>query len=195
MSRYVSLTDLKEYLGLGTETDADGLLQQCLDRAERAIESYTRRNFVGTPGTNYYNRFEQETNLAPGGAFYLGEDLHTLAALTLGDGRVVPVGSVWLEPREGPPYRVLRLKSAYAYSWNTDQDMVVSGTWGYGTTPPDDVQQATVRYATYLYRQKDVTSNDQAGFQEGGQQPIAAGMPSDVRYLLAPYRSRSGGVV
>lgn len=194
MSRYVTLSDLKHYLGLGTETDADDVLQRCITSAERAIESYTRRNFVGTPGTMVFNRFEQDR--VRQNAFWLNDDLHTLTAMTLGDGRAVPTDSVWLEPREGPPYRIIRLKSAYAFSWNTDSDMQVVGTWGYGTVAPDDVQQATLRYATHLYRQKDVTPNDQVGYDQGaGVQPMGRGMPDDVRYILAPYRSRSGGVV
>jgi hypothetical protein len=126
----------------------------------------------------------------------MNHDIHTLVALTLGDGQSVPVGSVWLEPREGPPYRVLRLRSSYVYTWNTDQDMIISGTWGYGTVAPADVQQATARYATFLYRQKDVTPNDQIGYDQGaGVQPVGRGMPDDVRYLLSPYRSRSGGMI
>jgi len=193
MSRYITLARLKSYMGLGTETDADNVLQDCIDDAEMAITSYTRRNFVGTPGTVYVNRYEQDR--VRENAFWLQEDLHTLTALTLGDGRVVPVGSVWLEPREGPPYRIMRLKSSYTYTWNTDQDMIVSGTWGYGTVAPADIQRATERYATFLFRQKDITPNDQIGFQEAGVQPMGRGMPDDVRYMLAPYRSRSGGAI
>jgi hypothetical protein len=194
MSRYITLPQLKSYMGLGTETDADDVLQMCIDNAESGIEQYTRRNFVGTPGTVYVNRYEQDS--IKGNAYWMNHDIHTLVALTLGDGQSVPVGSVWLEPREGPPYRVLRLRSSYVYTWNTDQDMIISGTWGYGTVAPADVQQATARYATFLYRQKDVTPNDQIGYDQGaGVQPVGRGMPDDVRYLLSPYRSRSGGMI
>jgi hypothetical protein len=103
---------------------------------------------------------------------------------------------VWLEPRNaGPPYRILRLHAQYVYVWNTDSDVIISGTFGYSMVPPDSVVQATVRYATFLFRQKDVAPGDVAGFPEAGEQTIPKGMPDDVRYLLAPFRSRSGGVV
>jgi hypothetical protein len=180
-------------MGLGTETDADDVLQACIDNAESAIEQYTRRNFVGTHGTLFVNRYEQDSIRS--NAYWMNDDLFSLTALTLGDGQSVPLGSIWLEPRQGPPYRIVRLKSAYVYTWNTDSDMYVVGTWGYGTVAPDDVQQATLRYATHLYRQKDITPNDQLGFQEAGVQPMGRGMPDDIRYLLAPYRSRSGGAI
>ena len=165
MSRYVSLPQLKSYVGLGTETDADDVLQQCINAAESGIEQYTRRNFVGTCGTMYVNRYEMDK--VKSNAYWTEEDLHTLVGLTLGDGQVVPLGSIWLEPRQGPPYRVIRLRSSYVYTWNTDQDMIISGTWGYGTVAPDDVQQATLEYATFLDRSKDVTPNDQVGYDPG----------------------------
>ena len=58
-------------------------------------------------------------------------------------------------------------------------------------------EQAAVRYAAYLYRGKDngFGANDVTGFPEGGEVPVVQGIPQDVRYLLAPYRSRSGGIV
>jgi hypothetical protein len=197
MSRYATLADLKGYLGLGTETDQDFLLQRCIDSAEAAIDAYCRRSFVGTPGTVYANRYEGDR--IRNNTFWLQEDLFSLTSLTLGDGQSVPVGasgSVWLQPREGPPYRGIQLKSAFVFTWNTDQDMIIAGTWGMGTIAPWDIQQATLEYATDLYRAKDITPNDQIGYEQGaGVTPMARGMPDRVRWKLSPYRSRSGGVV
>jgi hypothetical protein len=198
MSRYVSLGTVKQYLGIDGTVD-DALIQACIDRAESAIDSYTRRTFVGTTGTVYASRWEADR--VRNNAFWLQEDLHTLISLTLGDGQSVPVGatgSVWLEPREGPPYRAIRLKSAYVYTWNTDQDMLIVGTWGYGTVPPDDIIQATIRTSAYYYRSKDSapTSFDTGviGNEALGQQQMR-GLPQDVIDILARYRSRSGGIV
>jgi len=197
MSRYVGTIALRQYLSSNNQlaTTEDSLLQACLDRAESAIDDYTRRNFAGTAGTAYYSRYYQE--MVRNNAFYLDRDLHTLVSLTTGNGQSIPVGSTWLEPRnQGPPYRILRLHSSYVFTWNTDQEMVIAGTWGYGTVPPDAIVQATIRYASHLYRQKDASGPDNtAGFPEGGQVQYPQGMPSDVRWLLTPYRSRSGGVI
>ena len=196
MGRYIGTTELRQYLSPDDElsTDENGLLSSCISRAEAAINAYTRRDFAGTAGTIYYNRFAQRQ--VSGQALYLDRDLHTLVALENGDGQVIPIGSVWVEPRnEGPPYRILRLKSAYVWTWNTDAEVTISGTWGFSTVAPDDIKQATTRYAAHLYRQKDVTPNDMSGFQDGGEVAIAKGMPDDVRWLLSPYRSRTGGIV
>lgn len=199
MSRYAGTTDLRAYVSsqgqLGTAEN--GLLQDCLDRAESAIDDYTRRNFAGTVGTASYSRYYQER--VRQNAFYLDTDLHTLVSLTTGNGQSIPLGSIWLEPRSQlPPYRIIRLHSAYVYTWNTDQDMLIVGTWGYGTVPPDSIVQATIRYAAHLYRQKDaggMVGADVAGFPQGGEAQYPKGMPDDVRWLLAPYRSKTGGVV
>lgn len=198
MSRYVEIADLRDYLGFsGTLGQAqDGLLQDCINRAESAIDSYTRRDFAGTAGTVYYNRFAQEGQVR-GQALYLDRDLYSLVALQNGDTTTIPTGSVWLEPRnEGPPYRILRLKSSYVWVWNTDSDVTISGTWGYSTTAPEDIKQAAVRLAAHWFRMKDAGGfQDQAGFPEAGEVTIGRGMPDDVRYVLNPYRSRSGGAV
>lgn len=194
MGRYVGTTDVLTYLSIVGTTE-NGLISECIDRAEGAIDAYTRRNFAGTAGTLLFNRY-QDARRVRENALYLDSDLLTLDYLQNGDGQVIPLGSVWLEPRNLPPYRAVRLKSAYVWTWNTDDDVIVAGTLGFSRTPPDDIQQATVRLAAYYYRQKDVGAmSDVAGFQDAGNVPIAKGMPDDVRYLLAPYRSRTGGAI
>lgn len=192
--RYTTLGTVREYLSpdgaLGTVQD--DLITQCILRAESAIDSYTRRNFAGTAGTVLYSRYYADR--VRNQAFYLDRDLHTLVGVVNGDGRNIPLGSVWLEPRNNnPPYKILRFKSAFVWVWSTDTDVIVSGTFGFSTVAPTDIQQATVRYAAYLFKQKDVGITDTAGFQEAGEVQYTSGMPQDVRWLLAPYRSRTGG--
>lgn len=193
--RYADLSDLRGYLSssgnLGTVEDA--LLTDCLLAAESAIDDYTRRTFVGTTGTVYYSRF---TANVVGPALYLDRDLINLVALENGDGQQIPLGSVWVEPRnEGPPYRVLRLKSGVSvWTWNTDSEVVVSGTFGFSERAPEAIRQATREYAAYLFRLKDTGPGDVAGFPEGGEVQQPKGIPEHVRRKLEPYRSRSGGV-
>ena len=170
------------------------LMQDSLDEAERVINDYTRRNFAGTAGTYYVNRFSQD--LVNNQAMYLREDLHTLVSLTNGDGQVIPVGSVWLEPRNaGPPYRLLRLHSAYVYVWNTDSDVIVAGSWGFSTVAPAAIARACVELAAYYFRIKDVGPTDTAGLNAAGEVVYPKDMPDYIRGKLNPYRSRSGGVV
>lgn len=195
-SRYASLDDLREYMSSTGDlgTFQDGLLQSCLDWAEGHINAYTRRNFVGTAGTVYYNRYSQ--HLIRSQALYLNEDIVSLIAVQNGDGQAIPLGSTWLEPRNsGPPYRIVRLRSAYVYTWNTDSDIVLSGTFGFSTIPPDAIKAATLEYAAFLMRSKDIGPLDVAGSPEMGEVKFPKGMPEGVKIKLSPYRSRSGGVV
>ena len=196
MSRYASLQGLIDYLSpsgaLGSYND--GLLQDSLDEAESAINDYTRRQFAGTAGTVYYNRYSQRNVVRQ--ALYLDEDIHTLVSLTNGDNTVIPVGSVWLEPRNaGPPYRLLRLKSPYVYVWNTDSDVIVAGTFGFGTVPPAAISRATVELAAWYYRAKDFGPMQATGLDAAGEVQYPKDIPDHIRGKLTPYRSRSGGVV
>ncbi len=193
--RYATLDDLRGYLSSNGQlgTAEDGLLTDCLIAAERAIDDYTRRTFVATPGTIYYSR---HTATVSGAALYLDGDLYRLTDLVNGDGASIPVGSVWLEPRnEGPPFRTIRLYSSYVWTWNTDSEVIISGSFGFSERAPEAIRQATREYAAYLYRQKDTGPGDVAGFPDGGQVEQPKGMPEHVRRKLEPYRSRSGGVV
>ena len=204
MGRYVGTLELYAYVfgtsgtivqGGGTITaDQQSLLGSAINDAESAIDTYTRRDFVGQAGTRYFNRYQQDRVRSQ--ALYLEEDLHTLVSLTNGDTTPIPTGSVWLEPRNEPPYRIMRLKSQYVWVWNTDSDVTVAGTWGYSTVVPADIHRAAVQLSAYFYRLKDVgATTDVAGFPEAGEVQITSGIPNSIRHLLNPYRSRSGGAV
>lgn len=193
---YTDLAACRDYLGFqGTQgTTTDGILNDCIEAATNAISVYTRRVFLGTAGTYYANRYEQD--LIRNQALYLEQDLYNLTALQNGDGQTVPVGSVWLEPRNaGPPYRVIRMKSPYVWVWNTDSDVIISGTFGYSVAVPSDIRNAATQLAVYLYRLRDAGPGGVTGFQEGGEVTYPPGMPDTIKVMLAPYRSRSGGVV
>lgn len=196
MSNYASLLGLLDYLSpsgaLGTYND--GLLQDSLDEAESAINDYTRRNFAGTAGTVYVNRYSQR--FVASQAMYLQNDLFSLTSLQNGNGQNIPVGSVWLEPRNaGPPYRLVRLMSGYVYTWNTDSDVIVAGTFGFSTVAPAAISRACVELAAYYYRIKDIGPTDSTGMSASGEVMYPKDLPDYVRRKLEPYRSKSGGIV
>ena len=196
--RYITLTDLRDYLSNNGElgTAQDGLLTDCILYAESAIDDYTRRSFGTTLGTYYVSRYEADKVVNQ--ALYLDNDLYGIVGGTIynGDNTRIPVGSVWLEPRnDGPPYRIIRLKSQFVWVWNTDGEIAIPGSFGFTDVAPSAIQQAALRWSAYMYKLKDVGPMDVSGFQAGGEVTVPKGMPDDVKYLLAPYRSRTGGVV
>ncbi len=197
MGRYCGTQQVGTYLSMQTPLTgtAYALIDALIPRVEAGIDSYTRRDFAGTAGTVYYSRYQQ--NRVVDQALYLDRDLHTLIGVVNGDGQTIPVGSAWVEPRNtGAPYRMIRLKSSYVWVWNTDSDVTISGTFGFSTVAPQDIQQAAIRWVAFLFKQKDEGGyNPVAGFEQAGITEIPRGMPDDVRYLLSPYRSRTGGVI
>jgi hypothetical protein len=197
MGRYIGTADVRAFISPNGSLPAtqNGLIGTCINWAEGAIDAYTRRIFAGTTGTAYYNRFTQ--GQVGGQAFFLDQELIGLTSVTNGDMTTIPLGSTWLEPRnEGPPYRIVRLRSSYVWVWNTDSDVVFSGTWGYSATPPAAIQGAAVQLAAYYYRLKDAPDpNAVSGFPDGGEVTYPKGIPDNIKFLIEKYRSRSGGIV
>jgi len=185
---YATLEDLKEYLGIGTTERADDvLLADCLDRASKAIDNYTGYNFWPETETRYY-----EADAVEECTLYVDRGLVSVTTLTNGDsgGTTIASTEYWLIPRsDGPPYYAIRLKANSSYSWEFDTDYWVSvaGGWGWSTTPPLDIEQACVRWAAYMYHQKDAPVYETTAFPESGIVTIPTGVPVDVKVLLQPY--------
>ena len=191
MAPYASLAQLKSYLGITTEDD-DFLLSECLDRATTAIDSYCGRRFSATTTTRYY-----EYDAVDGCYLYVGDDLLSITTLTNGDSGATTIANTeyWLWPRNGgPPYYAIRLKTDSDYSWEVDTDYMISvaGTWGWSTTPPDDIIQACIRMGAFYYFQKDAPVFETTAFPDSGIISMPTGMPVDVKQILNPYRKRVG---
>jgi hypothetical protein len=189
------LNQLRRVVGVEGTTD-DALLYEFLGRATAQIRAYTRRELYGTTQGTVLINYHDAQRVLSGQRLYLPKDLYALGSVINGDGQVIPVGSVWTEPRnEGPPYRMLMLKTTYVWTWNTDADVQIVGGWGYGTVAPQDVEEATFELAAHMYRAKDTGVTETAGYEPAGEVQYAQGMPQSVRWKLAPYRSRTGGAV
>ena len=78
---YATLAQVKDYLDIGADTD-DVLLQNLIDRAEIAIETYTRRVFEAETQTRYYERCDLDDS---GFVLLVDRDLLTITTLTNGD--------------------------------------------------------------------------------------------------------------
>ena len=184
---YLSTADLKQYLSI-TGTADDALLGSCITRAGSAINAYCRRRFEATAETRYYGQFYERV---AGTLLFVDDDLLGVDTLVNGDGATIPSGTAagyWLEPRNRAPHYAIRLKSSYTWSFNTDQEINVAGTWGYAATVPPDVQQAALRYSAYLYHLRSQQGYDVTVNADMGIVTVPEGMPKDVAVMLAPYR-------
>jgi len=191
---YARLTELKMDLGIDADSTADDvLLQEYLDEATTAIDTYTRRNFEAETATRYYEYHDLDDN---GFLLLLDYDLLTVTTLTNGDssGTAIPATEYWLTNAQGRripegPYHAIRLKIDSTYTWEFDTDYFVSvlGTWGYSDTPPKDIVRACKRLAQYYYAQKDAQVFDVTAVPEAGVIQVPQGIPRDVERILGPY--------
>lgn len=189
---YCTIADLKAYTGI-TGTGDDTLLYEMVLRAQAAIERYTGRVFEVTTSTTRY--FDAIADVA-GAVLWFGTDCASITTVTNGDADSTVITSAYYvtEPRNTTPYYAIRLLSSSGYSWEYTNDpenaIQVSAKWGYSLTPPDDVVQACIMWATYMYRAKDSQVMDTQLMPEQGIMTVPQGIPKGVTELLKPYRKR-----
>lgn len=185
---YLDAGTLRTYIG-GIDTSQDALLTATIARAQSQIETETRRKFEAQTNItrvypNFYDRIVGMNHL------YLDDDLLSLTTLVNGNGSTIASSGYFLLPLNQTPSQSIRLKTnpSPVWIWNTDQTIQVTGTWGFSTTAPADIVQATLRLATKMWRERDSQIFD-ITFEPGmGQLTIPAGMPKEVQQLIAPYR-------
>ena len=185
---YCSLAQLKAYVG-ATDSDDDALLTDCITRAEAVIDRATKRTFEASADST--RTFDAQQDVA-GRTLYLDADLCAITSITNGDGAAITALQVVSEPRNHAPYYALTLKASTGLAWTYETDpedaISVTGRWAYSTTPPADIEQACVRLAAWLYRQKDSSSDlDRPMVSMDGATLLPAQIPADVQRMLQPY--------
>lgn len=187
---YAVATDVKTYLGISGTGD-DTLITALIARAQKAVDSYTHRMFEASADTT--RRFEVGRD-AVDRTLLFDEDLAVITSVTNNaDGVPQTIAStdyVTL-PRNKTPYYGIELLASKNVSWKYAADpaggISVAGKWAYSTTPPDDIKQACIRWAAYMYRQKDAQVFDTIAIPDAGVIQIPAGIPADVKVFLGPY--------
>lgn len=129
---YCTLAELKRYLNISSATSAeDDLLQQMLDEATAAIDTFCGRKFAAYADTT---RNYDPTRDAALSYLYLDADLSYLSSVT--DGASVDItASVVTQPRNNGPFYALKIKSDSSYYWTYDSAyenaITVTGRWAY----------------------------------------------------------------
>lgn len=187
---YVELDTLRDYVDI-TETGDDAILEGCIQRAQTAIETFTRRVFeTGDDATRYYGR-----EAVDGQYLWLDADLYSLTSIANGDSDATAISTddITLFPmNEGPPYNCLRLDESSASVWEqqTDYWIGVTGAWAFSDTPPADIVLATLEWAKYLYRAKDTGQFEIVAVPGGGVISVPKGLPQLVLDIIHPYLRR-----
>ena len=186
---YCSLSQLKTYVG-ATDTGDDALLTECITRAQTMIDRATRRTFEAATATT--RTFDAVCDV-DGRRLFLDADLCTLTSITNGDGGAIDTADVVTTPRNATPWFELTLKAssgeAWTYTTDPESAIAVTGKWAYSATPPADIEQACVRLAAWLYRQKDSSADlDRPLVSADGATLLPTQVPNDVLAMLAPYK-------
>jgi len=203
---YTTIEDARNYLGIGASVD-DALLAGWIPAAQSQIDQRCRRTFEATSdSTRYYGSddflaSEWATHAAysmnlrgwdPADRYYLqrssgilnlGEDIVSVTSLTNGNGVVITPDKYWLLPRNSSPKNAIKLMSTSAWNINTDQEIVVTGRFGYSLAAPADITLATHELIAYWYRSRDSQVFEVIELP-GGQIMVPRGFPAVVEAVL-----------
>ena len=183
----------------------DPLLETYVDAASRAIDIFCGRRFYRNTvdETRYYTldsgEYEDST------IFFCPDDLGvgTITSLkcdhdgdrtyeetwTATDYDLMPFNAA----ADGWPYTWLETtpQGDYAFS-RMRKGIQIIGKFGFAATTPAPINRACIRWAAFMYHQKDTPVFDTTVIPEAGVITVPQGMPLDVKLLLAPYIRRAG---
>lgn len=188
---YATLNELKAATRIADNVD-DSLLEMAIESASRAIDSYTNRNFYSSgTATRYY---------APQNSYICETDdiisLSSLTTLDADDNYTVTWAAkdYQLEPLNGfvdgfsVPYTRIRAIDDYVFETLGGQATVkVVGVFGYATTVPMSIKQATIIQASRIYKRLD-SPLGVAGFGELGVVRVGSKLDPDVAQLVDSFR-------
>ncbi|HPL80995.1 MAG TPA: phage head-tail connector protein [Anaerolineaceae bacterium] len=180
---YAELVEVKSYMGITSDSD-DVLLLSLLERATGIIESVTGRCFIGKKETRHFDAGYIDNEL-----FLVGNDLLSVEKVFDGQGEEIALENVKLLPQSASPKWRVRLTGGASWNAGFDDEIAITGTWGYSMTPPADIVHATVRLTAFLYRQKDTSADlDRPLVTGDGVTIMPSALPNDVMALVRKYR-------
>jgi hypothetical protein len=189
---YCTVADVKEYLDVQA-TDDDALLGDLIDRAQKAIDSHTRRTFED-PGADDTREYTVGID-TDGLNLYFDEDIYSITTVVSDADNASPTTIASSDyvtiPRNTTPYYGIKILGSSNETWDYTDDpengIEITGRWAYSSEAPDDIVQACARWAAYMYRQRDSQVFDVTAIPDAGVIQIPKGIPADVKMLLEPY--------
>jgi len=189
---YCSVTDVKQYLGTSGTGDNE-LIETLINSAQSDIDEFTQRTFEASTNTTRYFDAVRDTD---GLWLFLDEDLVSINTITnnadAASPEMISASEYITNPRNQTPYFAIKLLSSSDKYWDYTDDsemgIEISGKWAYSETAPNDIKQACIRLAAFMYRQKDAQVFDVTAIPDAGVITIPVGIPADVAIMLRPYR-------
>ena len=185
MADYCTVTQVKTRLDISS-AGYDSLLGELATAASRWVDRYCRLPVDGfaqaTSATRYY-----EDDAVIGSTLILDVPVISVSSIVNGNGATVAASSYRLLPRNEAPYWRIRLLSGYSWLWTTDGEIQVTGLWGYSTTAPEPVQEATAMLAAWMFKRYQSALQDATVNVDLGELTYSESIPKQVRALLQPY--------
>ena len=187
MTAYCTANDIAQALNIAGTQD-DGWLTTLADSASAWVDAHCAVPWggfaVAADSTRSFDACALED-----GELRLDVPLVSLTSLTNGDGTAINKATVRLYPLNGGHYWSIRmLSTGPGWQWVQDGLFVVTGKWGWSTTAPTPVREATVMLAAWMYKRYQAGLQDAANNVEIGQMMYSERMPKQVVALLAPFR-------
>lgn len=189
---YASLEELKAHIG-ETRTTNDDVLTIALDAAHGAVERYCGRQFTKDNAATARTFTPRSTNRVAVSDFWdtTGMIVKTDWDHDL-DYDVTWDADDWVALRYPDlaefPYTVVHSTRQRDFPSNIRRGVQVTAKWGWPSVP-EEVREATILHAAYLYERRKAPSgtlgSDAAGFFE-----FRGKLDPDARGLLRPYRKR-----
>lgn len=189
---YCDIQDVKDRLGI-TKTKWDDVLLGIVEAVSHRIDNHCRRHFqAAASATRYYD--------GRGTLRLYVDDFVSVTTLVVDD--VTWAATDYIKrptnaPNDIPPWPYLFLevdpdgtKSSFSGGANAVE---LTADFGFNAavvsaTNLEDIWDAAVEYAAWMYKRAQAAYQDVAGIPELGQWVYAAKMPSGVKLALEPYR-------
>ena len=190
---------VKTYLGISS-TDDDDLVDDLIENAQSVIENYTGRVFDTSSAT--VKKFDAVADVSVRN-LYFPEGLELAAeptSVTNGDGTALVADTDYIvKPSNAfPAYGLMMLQSSSNW-WQgkSNGDMAnaisINAKWGYSVSGsvPNAIVQAATRLSSFLYRQRDTSSDGDRPLIVDGVTILPSALPRDVTQILNPYLMRA----
>lgn len=194
---YATLDVVKARIGATTSAQ-DAMLGALITAASRAVDDYCQRSFYQSASQTRYFSPEEDEQLVE------VDDLLTVTSLTTdgdGDGTYETTWATtdyvltpWNAVQQTRPYTQIRRNESvgrYVFPY-LPRSVKITGTWGYWTSTPTPVVEATIRMTERLYKLKDAPLGVVQGLDAaaGGTSLMRVREDYDVMQLLNPYVKR-----
>lgn len=188
---YATIAQVKAYLGINSSTTTeDDLLTDLVERVQAFIDRYTGRVFEAAADTT--RKFDAKRDTSENRMLLsLDHDLVSVTTITNGDATSVTSGQYVLLPANETPKFAIRMKSSankyWTYGDDPEEAITIVGRWAYSLTAPSDIEMATIRLVSYIYRQKDNAGEFDRTILAGNSTLLPTQIPRDVLQYLDPY--------